>query len=435
MNLPSLPRFSVGPRLPDGPRLPARPRLSRLSARQRFLAGAAAVLAVIAIVSTILVLESGSQQKHLTAYFPEATGLYTGDRVQVLGVPVGQVTSVTPQAGRVKVVMSYDPSVKVPAGAKAAIVTPTLVTTRTIQLTPAYRGSGPVLADGATIPEPDTAVPVEWDQVEKELSTLATTLGPQGASSGALNKVLNTAAANLNGNGRSIHDTLGALSQAATTLSDNRGDLFGTLRNLQQFVAVLQQANGQVGDFEQQLSSVSGVLDDNRQGLAGALASLHASLGTVTSFVAANRGELTTNLSTLNSVTANLARSDQTIADIMQWAPTQLANYNNIYDPINHAITGAMAGSPFQDPAEFICSTIFDLGGTGAQCQQALGPLVNVLKSSNTPVSAAPVTRNGYGNQVRPAGGSSGGTNSGSGSGSGSSSSGLANLLGGGGGS
>ena len=416
-----LPRLSQLP----GRSLPS--RFSRLPGPARFLAGAGAVLVVAGLVAAVVLLKPGHQGKHLTAYFPEATGLYTGDRVQVLGVPVGQVASITPQAGRVKVEMTYDPSVRIPAGAKAAIVTPTLVTTRTIQLTPAYH-SGPVLGDGAVIQEPSTAVPVEWDQVEQELNTLATSLGPKGTSSGALNKVLNVAAANLNGNGQSMHDTLAALSQAAQTLSDNRGNLFGTLDNLQKFIAVLQQANGQVGDFEQQLSAVSGVLAGNKQEVAAALAALHSSLGTVTSFVASNRDSLAGNVSTLNSITGNLAASDQTLANILQFAPTQLANFNNIYDPINHAITGALASSPLQDPAEFICSTIFDLGGTGAQCQQALGPLVNLLKTNNIPVSVDPVNRGGYGNQAVPVGPGASSPNSGSGS-----SGGLLNLLLGGG--
>lgn len=404
------------------------------SPRRRFLAGAAAFVVVVAAVSAVFALHPGSGDKHLTAYFPSANGLYTGDRVQVLGVPVGTVTSVTPQRGRVKVEMTYSSKVKVPAGAKAAVVTPTLVTTRTVQLTPAYHGSGPVLADGAVIPEPRTAVPIEWDQVEKELNTLATSLGPKSGAngkvtSGALKNALNTAAANLKGNGQDMHDTLSSLSAASQTLSDNRGNLFGTLDNLQQFISVLQQSNGQVGDFEQQLASVSGVLNDNKQGIAQTLASLHGSLGTVTTFVANNRNALESNLSTANSVTANLARSDQTLANILQIAPTVIANADNIYNPIDHSITGALAPNGVtQNPAEFICSTIFDLGGTGPDCQQALAPLVNIAKMSNAPVGVDPFNRGGFNGDTKPASGApAAGTNSSS------SSQGLLGLLGGGG--
>jgi phospholipid/cholesterol/gamma-HCH transport system substrate-binding protein len=391
------------PRLPGLPGLPG---------RKGFLTAAAAVVAVIVAASAVLLLWPHSQSKQLTAYFTETTGLYTGDRVLVLGVPVGQVDSITPQAGRVKVVLSYASNVRIPAGAQAAIISPTLVTTRSVQLTPVYT-SGPVLQDGATIPESRTAVPVEWDQMEQELNTLATALGPHGASAGALNKVLKTSAANLNGQGQNLHDTLTALSQATSTIDNDRGDLFATVDNLQTFVSVLAQANAQVNSFNQQLAAVSGVLASNKQELATTLSTLNSSLGVVEKFVQDNRNTLSTSLGSLNTVTANLARSDQTLANILQVAPTEVANFNNIYDPLTHSITGALAVNNFQDPAEFLCSTIFSVGGTPAQCQQALGPLVNLLGTSNLPVTVDPVNRNLV---TAP---STGSKSSGSGSGSG----------------
>lgn len=406
-------------------------RLKSLSWWQRFAAAAAATAVVAAGTAGAYFAWPPSAPKHLTAYFPETTGLYTGDKVQVAGVPVGTVDSITQQPSRVKVVISYDSDVKIPAGAKAAIVTPTLVTTRTVQLTPAYLGSGPVLADNAVIPEPRTAVPVEWDQIEKELNTLITALGPQGGSSGALNQALNTAAANLNGNGQTMHDTLGALSSATTTLSDDKGDLFATLENLKQFIAVLQQSNGQVGDFESQLNSVSGVLDSDKQQLATVLSTLDSSLGAVSGFIKSNRNSLSANLASLNSVVANIAKSDQTLADILQVSPTELANFNNIYDPVDHSITGALALTNFQDPAEFTCSTIFSVGASPAQCQQSLSPYLNLLKMSSVPVTADPLNRDAWGSDSTSVGSAS----SSSGQKSSAGLSGLGSLLTGGGGS
>jgi phospholipid/cholesterol/gamma-HCH transport system substrate-binding protein len=412
------------------------PRLSNgLSKPQRFIVSAVALVVAIFGVSAAVVFWPHSQSKHLTAYFTETTGLYTGDRVLVLGVPVGQVDSITPEKGRVKVVLSYDDSVQIPVGAQAAIITPTLVTTRAIQLTPVYT-AGPALPDGGTIPQARTAVPVEWDQMESELNNLATALGPQGQSAGALNKVLNTSAANLKGQGTNLHDTLTALSQATTTLANDRGNLFATVDNLQTFVSVLAQANSQVDSFNKELSSVSGVLNDNKQELATTLATLNSSLGVVEKFVRDNRGQFSTSLASLDTVTANLARSDQSLANVLQLIPTEIANFNNIYDPIDHSITGSLAMNNFQDPAEFICSTIFSLGGTPSQCQQALGPLVNVLGTSTVPISVDPLNHNGYSNQVSSSGsGSSGSPGSSGSSGSSSGSGGLLNLLLGGGGS
>lgn len=382
---------------------------------KKFIGVAATIVAAVVAVS-LLALWPSNQPKQLTAYFTSATGLYKGDRVTILGVPVGQVTSITPQAGRVKVQMTYDHDVQVPAGAKAAIMTPTLVTTRTIQLTPRYTG-GPALADGGSIPMARTAVPVEWAQIEQELNNFTTELGPKGQSSGALNRLLHTSAANLQGQGTSMHNTLTALSQVTQTLADNKGNLFSTIDNLQTFVQVLADSNTQVNQFNSELTSVSGVLADNRQQLGAALSTLHTSLPIVENFVKNNRDALASNVSGLNGVTGNLAKSDQTLADILQRMPTEVSNFNNIYDPINHAITGSLALNNFEDPANFICESIFAGGGSPNQCQTALEPLLGMLRQKNLPVSVDPLNRNGYSNQTPAPGSSGSGSQSGSGGG------------------
>jgi phospholipid/cholesterol/gamma-HCH transport system substrate-binding protein len=404
------------------------PSLSGLSGRNRFIATALGIVVVVFGVSAAIAFWPSQHTKHLTAYFTTATGLYTGDQVMVLGVQVGKVDSITPQAGRVRVGMEYDSSVKIPANAMAAIVTPTLVTTRYVQLTPAYT-TGAVLADSGSIPQSRTAVPVEWDQIEQEMNTLATALGPnQKNSSGALNSALKVSAANLNGQGTNLHDTITALNQATSTLAANRGNLFATVDNLNTFVGVLAQANGQVDSFNKELTSVSGVLAQNKQEMATTLSTLNSSLGIVQNFVHNNRNALASNLSSLNNVTANLARSDQNLADTLQLIPTEVSNFNNIYDPQTHAITGSLDANVLEDPASFVCSTIFSLGGTPSQCKQALGPLANLARQKSLPVTVDPLNRQGYSNQTS----STGSGSSTSGSSNSGSNGGLLNLLNGG---
>ena len=402
----------------------------KFTRRQRI---AAALVAASAIVLAIAVLLPRHGTKQLTAYFQQTVGLYPGDRVLVLGVPVGRVDSITQQAGRVKVQLSYDSTVNVPAGADAAIVAPTLVTSRSVQLSPAYNG-GPALADGAVIPQSRTAVPVEWDQIEQELETLATSLGPKPGSPGALNRLLNTTSANLNGQGQNLHDTLAELSQAISTLSNNRGNLFATVANLQSFVKVLDDSNAQVASFEKQLASVSGVLDSNKQELAATLATLNSSLAVVQSFVHDNRGALARDLGSLDNVTANLSHSRQNLANVLQVAPTELINYGNVYDPIDTSFTGVLAFANFKNPAEFICSTIFSVGGTAKQCQQALGPLAQVAGMNNLPAGLDLTNRNGYSDQASPSSAGSKASSGPSGSSGSSGQGGLAGLLLGGGG-
>ena len=71
-----------------------------------------------------------TNRKHVTAYFTQAIGLYAGNSVRILGVEVGEVTSVRPEGDRVRVEMTYDRRFTVPADAKALIVAPALVSDR-----------------------------------------------------------------------------------------------------------------------------------------------------------------------------------------------------------------------------------------------------------------------------------------------------------------
>ena len=118
------------------------------------------------------------------AYFPNTNGVYTGDEIRILGVAVGTIEKIEPQPNAAKVTFTVDSQYSLPADVRAAILSPSLVTARAIQLVPVYSG-GPKLADGATIPEERTAVPVEWDDLRRQLEKLTDSLQPttQGGTS------------------------------------------------------------------------------------------------------------------------------------------------------------------------------------------------------------------------------------------------------------
>src|ERR1700678_970905 len=134
-------------------------RTRTVATRDRWLFGTgAAVLAVAIIAGSLLVFRAGPPARQFTAYFTETIGVYPGSTVRILGVPVGTVDSVTPDGTQVRVVMTLNGGVPVPAGADAVVIAPSVVSDRYIQLTPAYT-SGPELASGAVIPVTRTAVP------------------------------------------------------------------------------------------------------------------------------------------------------------------------------------------------------------------------------------------------------------------------------------
>src|SRR5689334_11938370 len=104
----------------------------------RALTYGALVLAVVVVAGLVAILWPGGSQTHVTAYFERATGVYPGTEVRILGVKVGKVTQVTPKGNMVEVKLAYNAKYKVPAGAQAVIIVPSLVADRYIQFTPVY---------------------------------------------------------------------------------------------------------------------------------------------------------------------------------------------------------------------------------------------------------------------------------------------------------
>lgn len=294
---------------------------------------AIAIVCVLAlVVATALWWLAHNNTRTVTGYFSSAVALFPDNQVQILGVPVGTVTSVQPQGPVVKVEMEVDRSVEVPADAKAVVVAPSLVTGRNVQLTPAYTG-GPTMQDGAVIPLARTAVPLGVDDLARAANDLSTALGPNGVNrNGALSDVLNVGASNLRGNGQALHDTIDNLSQLSGTLAGSRKDLFGTVTQLQSFVSMLAANDGQVRQFNTRLADVSNYLAGERGDLGAALNQLSIALGDVALFVQDNRAVLKSNVDRLTQVTDVLVKQRAALADVFDTAPAGLGNLAEAYN-------------------------------------------------------------------------------------------------------
>src|SRR5690242_15108274 len=143
-----------------------------VSGRNRWMRIALAVVLLAVLAVGVYQVWPSRTGPKLTAYFTNAVGLYPGDEVRIVGVPVGTIDSIEPRPSDVKIEMTLDRGIKVPADAKALILSPNLVSARFIQLTPAYT-EGDVMADGASIGLDRTGVPVEWDEVKEQLTQLS----------------------------------------------------------------------------------------------------------------------------------------------------------------------------------------------------------------------------------------------------------------------
>ncbi len=346
----------------------------------------------VAVLAVVLVWIPGARSTEATVYFASTNGIYAGDEVRILGVPVGKITSITPERDRVKVVFDIDHGIKVPADAGAVIVAPSLVSSRYLQLAPRYTG-GPVLQDGAVIPESRTAVPVEWDQIKEQLNTLAVALGPNGANkTGALSRLVQSSSTALEGEGPTISSTIANMSRAVQALQNGSGDAFATVKNLQVFVGALAESDQQISEFTARLDSVSGLLVDDKQSIRTGLANLATAVGKVERFVNANRANLKRNILGLTDVTQVVAKEQESLAQTLQVAPNALANLISAVHQRQNAVAVDLNGANIHSPGQLICGAIGGASETsgvplGNLCQSVLGKVLDQAAGNPTTTS------------------------------------------------
>ncbi|GAB3572151.1 MCE family protein [Amycolatopsis endophytica] len=356
------------------------------------------VLALLVTAGLFLVFRDGGGTK-ISALFDRTVGLYAGSSVRVLGVQVGQITDVTPEGANVRVDMTVDGDVQIPADAGAVVVAPSLVSDRYVQLTPAY-DSGPVMASGTLIPQDRTATPMELDDLYGTLDKLSTSLGPSGANAnGALSDLLDTAAANLDGNGQNLNTTVTDLANLSRTLDNSKDDLFSTVRNLQSFTTTLADSDAQLNEFYQRLGDVTGFLADDSDDVAAALSALGNSLGDVQSFVAENKDLLTSNVDKLASVTQVLVDQRAALAEVLDVGPTGMTNFINSYDAASGSIAIRYNANEFTNPLiTTLCrlikaSTPVGLPTTVSDVCEAIAPVVEgIAKIPSIPQLLADIT-------------------------------------------
>jgi phospholipid/cholesterol/gamma-HCH transport system substrate-binding protein len=346
---------------------------------------------VVALVGGLYMLWPRAGTYRVVAYFTSAVGLYPGDDVRVVGVPVGSIESISPEAKAVKITMRVQNSVKLPADARAIIIAPNIVAARFIQFTPPYK-QGAAMEDGGSIGLDRTGVPVEWDDVKTQLTQLSQQLGPQaGQVQGPLGAFINQAADTFDGNGDSFRRALRELSQTAGRLGDSRTDLFGTVKNLQILIDALSRSNEQIVQFSGHLASVSQVLADSSVDLDNTLGALNQALSDIRGFLDENNETLIGSINKLTDFTSLLSNQSDDVEQVLHVLPNALANFYNIYDPAQGSAYGLLALPEFTNPVQFVCAN-FDGSGTTDNvkrteiCRQRMAPVLRRLMANYPPI-------------------------------------------------
>ena len=304
---------------------------SGLRPRAPVIAGVVTLLIVAALLITAFT--GGTSMRTITAEFPEAPGLYPGNHVDVLGIPVGTITNVKAEANFVAVTMHVRSSLQIPANADAEIMAPQVVADRFVQLLPAYT-SGPTMPAGAVIPVSRTAIPQSVDAVIGTLTQLANQLGPNGVNkNGALTDLLGQLAKQFGGAGPAFHGAVVNFSQALHAIAQASPSVAGIFNNLGNLSQALANNSTTYQSFATDLTAVSGLLSNDRSEIGGVLSSLQQLFANLNNFIRDDGGNIGASVNNLKIFASALAAQQSSLAQAFDLAPLSLQNLNNAIDP------------------------------------------------------------------------------------------------------
>lgn len=360
----------------------------------------------VALLLLAFLIFPGEGSRTVTAHFDKAVGVYPGTHLRVMGVRVGEVTSVVPEGNSVRVEMTYDSEYKLPADASAAVVTPTLVADRYVQVFPAY-SKGAEMKDDGDIPIERTKTPIELDRMFKSLDDLAVTLGPESDSTkGALDNLLTAGAKALDGNGALGSKTIRNLSQAAEVFADNRGPLFDNVRSLAAITDELATNDATVQAFLTELAGVSEQFAGERDELKQVLESLAKVLGSVKGFVAENRETLGTDIELLGSILQRVDNQKDALGLVVQKGSLAMGNLALSFEPSTGTFGSRVQVAPgiqFR-PDQFLCQILISNGVPQSVCDTIMTLLEPLLPatSGGTPEVAGSTSANSTPTELLP---------------------------------
>lgn len=335
---------------------------------------------LIALLGTALVAAcllvgcslSGSTPMTVTVMLPDSAGLFVGNDVGVLGVPVGKITALSPDGDSVRASLEItDPSIKLPANVDAAVIARSVAADRYVELSPAYTG-GATLPDGAVIPRNRTVTPVDFDQVLASLTKVSSDLAGDPKAMHNLQQLLDVSTSTLSGHGGDLHSALASMSAAITNVSDNRNNIVGTLQSMENLTHALAANESTVRSFIDNSAQAAQLLSDERFKIGGALTSLSNSIDELGAFAAEHQTELHQDITSLTKVLQSTAASKTDLNAALDTLP--LAGQNLI-----RAVSdGRVRGQQYPE-------TLLPVGGVVAQLCNALPGKCYWLSVSTNP--------------------------------------------------
>lgn len=265
----------------------------------------------------------------ITALMADSAGLFVGNEVGILGVPVGKVTAIEPDGENVRVTLEIDGDQAVPADAGAVVVARSVATDRYVELTPVY-DQGARMRSGAVIDQSRTRTPVDFDDVLGALNTFATGIAGSKETRDAIKNILEAGSGAVAGRGADFNRAVTSLGAAVDSISGQRANITSTVRSLDVLTTTIAQNQGLVREFITQISSASQLLADERENFQAALRSLGSAVELVAEFAHDNRAQLVGALDKSTDLMTSLMTKKDRLTETMEVMPLALQNLSAI---------------------------------------------------------------------------------------------------------
>ncbi|GAA0412528.1 ABC transporter substrate-binding protein [Acrocarpospora corrugata] len=229
------------------------------------------ILLTLVLLAALGGCSSGPDSYRLTAYFAAAPALYEQAKVKVMGLDAGLVERITVDGRRVRVDLSIDGQIPLPAEVKAVVAPQNTLGERNVVLYPPWKPGMAKLGPGAVIPLERTDLPVEIDDALAAFTKLTEALDPD-----KIGKVAGNLATSLDGRGKDINAALAGTADLTRTLAGQDEQLIELAAGLKRLASSLNRRETQVKTTIDAFADAGATLAEERlriqrfvRGLAG----------------------------------------------------------------------------------------------------------------------------------------------------------------------
>jgi phospholipid/cholesterol/gamma-HCH transport system substrate-binding protein len=290
------------------------------------------ITATVTAILGISIAHSGvSATVGYQAVFSDVTGLTVGDDVDIAGVRVGDVTSITVFKRNLALVgFAVQSGRTLPASVTATIKYLNLVGQRYIEL---GQGTGPVgltLRQGGTIPLAHTTPALDLTELFNGFQPLFQALSP-----GTVNQLSSEIIQVFQGESPNITALTASVGSLTTALSSRDRIIGAVIDNLNSVLHTIGSRSGELSNFVTTLQQLVSGLAADRQPIGSAISAI-ASLSSATAgLLQVVRPPLSTDITQLGRLAGNLAANTPTVNTFLKNLPlkmseiTRLASYGS----------------------------------------------------------------------------------------------------------